>query len=74
MKLCKDCRYWSEMIAMAIDARGVVAYCLAPENRESGDENYKKGNDSCDNFLAGRGELGAVDEPQYWGIEAGDDV
>lgn len=47
---CKDCRYWSEMVARSCQG-GVEALCLSPRspNRQA----HTLGNDGCDYFEEG---------------------
>ena len=57
-KNCKDCRFWSEMIAKS-EGSGVVAICISSDSKEKG--KYKFGLDKCDEYKSGH--HGAVDSP-----------
>ncbi len=61
---CEDCRYWSEMLAMA-DAGGVKAVCLAVGGPNQG--KWTRDLDSCPLWADGR--LGAIDTPGFDGTE-----
>ena len=57
---CKDCRFWSEMIAHALEGQ-LEAYCLAPNGPHHG--RFTPRLESCDHWADG--SLGAVDVPPY---------
>lgn len=60
---CKDCRYWSDMIARVVagatNPRGdIEAICLGAVSPHAG--RYTVGRDTCDDFRAGE----PVDAPR----------
>jgi hypothetical protein len=57
---CRDCQFWSEMIARAVGGP-VEAMCLAPATPRYG--KYTRGGEGCSSFLAGRDEFLAIDDP-----------
>lgn len=62
---CAGCRYWSEMLAQAIDGRPVEAVCLTPAGKLKG--KYTSARTTCDSWKSGH--FGAVDEPSAPGDE-----
>lgn len=59
-KTCKNCRYWSELIAKQ-DGGKIVAYCLATIGHSQLARHYTAGNQTCEAWA--HNKLGAIDEP-----------
>lgn len=59
---CRDCQYWSEMLAQCLGGGPVQAMCLSPNGPLSG--KYTSGTQDCPLYLGGRDELLAVDDPE----------
>lgn len=65
-RTCGGCRYWSEMIAQAIGARGIEAMCLSAGGPRGG--GYTFATETCAAFA--KNSHGAVDEPPNYGEAA----
>jgi len=63
MQKCKNCRYWSEMLAQALDGGPVEAICLNALSPHSGQ--YTAGIQSCGYWL--EATHGAIDDPRHGG-------
>jgi hypothetical protein len=59
MSTCKNCRYWSELIARGIGTKPIKALCLVQSGPHSG--NYTTGQNTC--ALWAENTMGAVDDP-----------
>jgi hypothetical protein len=66
-RTCGDCRYWSEMIAMATEG-AVKALCLATHGPKS--QTYTAPADCCAVFA--RNTLGPIDGPPDFGASVRD--
>lgn len=64
-KDCAGCRFWSEMIAMANDDRGLQAMCLSSDGPLA--RKYTVGVQTCTEWKSGH--LGAIDQPPDYGEE-----
>lgn len=58
-KNCHGCRYWSEMLAQAVDGGPMQAMCIANNGPHSGQYTTKR--QTCDQWE--EGSLGAIDQP-----------
>lgn len=63
MGRCRDCRFWSEMVAQSIGGGAVEALCLAEGGPLSG--KYTPGYGTCKGWK--HDLLGKVDDPPNYG-------
>jgi hypothetical protein len=63
MKMCDNCRFWSQMIAQSIGLLGVEALCLSSVSPHS--RKFTKAHKSCPAWR--ENTHGAVDEPPDYG-------
>jgi hypothetical protein len=63
-KSCKNCRFWSQMCAMAVGGEQLKALCLHP----GGDQTYRVAQEFCDNWKIN--SHGTIDEPPDYGERA----
>lgn len=63
---CEECRFWSEMVAQAINGNPLEALCLADGGPKQGE--YTTGRFSCSGFKPN--DFGAIDDPPNYGEES----
>jgi hypothetical protein len=66
MKICDNCRFWSQMVAQSIGLSGVEALCLSDTSPHSGA--YTRRMSAAPN--GGKTLMAAVDEPPDYGETA----
>jgi hypothetical protein len=60
---CENCRYWSQMLAQALDGGPIEAWCLSEDGPKRG--RYVRANDHCPSWKTNI--HGSVDEGHDYG-------